>query len=205
MAFPLGDRLKQWWSQLVSDKRRKTLLIGGAVLLFCAFIYRLYPVYEGMTGDGTDIAALKKRVAKYRQVVDGKGVLESGFLSLNRSLARAEAGLLVGETEALAAVNIQNAINEIALAGGVEIKSMQVMKSQHRKQETAFYVSVPVQFNVTLTIRQLKDILYKIEAFPESFLSVQWIRISAIRTRDSGQIRCDMAVAGIMEKVNKEG
>ena len=117
-----------------------------------------------------DIAAQQKGVAKYRQTVKGRGELEARLVSVNKSLERVEAGLLTGKTVALAAVDIQNILNEIATGSGVEIKSVQVLKSQ--KQDSDQYISVPVQFMVSVTTRQLKDILYKIEASPKFFLTV---------------------------------
>jgi len=57
-------------------------------------------------------------------------------------------------------------LNEIAIGSGVEIKSIQVLKSQQKDTEP--YIGVPVQFTVSATIRQLKDILYKVETSSKS-------------------------------------
>ncbi len=197
------ESIKRQWRRLIADKRRRNLLAAGAVLLFFGLVYRLYPVYEGMRGGETDIAAVKNRVAKYRGVADGKEELEARLASLRQALNKAEEGLLAGKTESLAAVDVQNSLNEIAFASGVEIKSMQVLRSQARKQEDSLYIAVPVQFSVTLSTRQLKDILYRIESFQKFYLMVQWIRISAAGPRDAGQIRCDIAVAGIMKNIKE--
>jgi hypothetical protein len=62
---------------------------------------------------------------------------------------------------------------------------------------------VPVQFSVSLTIRQLKDILYKIEASPKFFLTVESVRLSLAGAGAPGQIRCDIAVSGIMKNVKE--
>ena len=187
--------------KLIVDKRRRYLLIAGAVLLLFGLAFWLFPFFEGIQGGETDIAAQKKRVAKYRQTVKGRGELEARLVSLNKSLERAEAGLLTGKTAALAAVDIQNILNEIALGSGVEIRSVQVLKSQ--RQDSDQYVSVPVQFTVSATIRQLKDILYKIEASPKFFLTVERIGISVAGAGDPGQIRCDITVSGIMKNVKE--
>ena len=217
MKIPSGERLRGEWSQLLTDTKRRYILIVGAVLLLCALAFWLYPFFEGMRGGETDIAATQKRIAKYRQVVKGKGELEARLALLNRSIEQAEKGLLTGKTAALAAVDIQNTLNEIALGSGVEIKSMQVLKSpkaelnvhkaelnvHNPKQEAELYLSVPVQFSVTVTIRQLKDMLYRIEASPKFFLTVDWIRISVAGAGASGQIRCEIAVSGIMKNVKE--
>ncbi len=168
MKIPSWEELKGECLNLIIDKRRRYLLITGVVLLLFGFSFWLFPFLEGVPGGETDIAAQKKRVAKYRQTVKGRGELEAKLASLDKSLKRAEAGLLTGKTAALSAADIQNILNEIALGSGVEIKSLQILKSQ--KQDSDLYVSVPVQFTINATIRQLKDILYKIEAVSKILL-----------------------------------
>jgi hypothetical protein len=201
MKIPSWEEIKGDCVTLIVDKRRRYLLIAGAVLLLFGLAFWLFPFFEGIQGGGTDIAAQKKRVAKYRQTVKGRGELEARLVSLNKSLERAEAVLLTGKNSALAAVDIQNILNEIALGSGVEIKSVQVLKSQ--KQDSDPYVSVPVQFTVSATIRQLKDILYKIEASPKFFLTVERIGISVTGAGSPGQMRLDITVAGIMKNVKE--
>ncbi len=132
MKIPSWEEFKGECSTLVVDKRRRYLLIAGGVLLLCGFVFWLFPFFEGVQGGEGDIAAQKKRVAKYRQTLKGRGELEARLVSLNKSLERAEAGLLTGKTAALAAADIQNVLNEIASGSGVEIRSIQVLKSRQR-------------------------------------------------------------------------
>jgi hypothetical protein len=202
-SIPSGESFRGALRQLVNDKKRLTLLIGGAVLILFGLAFRFYPYYEGIIGSEADITDTKSRIAMASRIVKGKGRLEANLASLEKSLGQAEAGLLTGKTAALAAVDIQNTLNEIALGTGIEIKSMQVLKSQDPKQDAEPYVSVPVQFSVSLTIRQLKDILYKIETSPKFFLTVEWIRIGLAGAASPGQIRCDIAVSGIMKNVKE--
>jgi|WetSurMetagenome_2_1015567.scaffolds.fasta_scaffold88258_3 hypothetical protein len=201
MKIPSWEELKGECLNLMIDKRRRYLLIAGAALLLFGLAFWLFPFFEGIQGGQTDIAAQKKRVAKYRQTVKGRGEIEARLASLNKSFERVEAGLLSGKTAALAAVDIQNIINEIALGSGVEIKSMQVLSSQ--KRDSDLYISVPIQFTVSATIRQLKDILYKIEASPKFFLTVERIGISVVGASGPGQIRVDITVAGVMKNVKE--
>ncbi len=176
-------------------------MIAGAVLLLIGFGYWALPFLDKVPGGENDISVQMKRVAKYRQAVKERGLLEAKITSLNKSLQRAEAGLLTGQTAALAAVDIQNVLNEIALASGVEIRSVQILKSQ--KQDADPYVGIPVQFTVYATIRQLKDILYRIETSPKFLLTVERIGISVFGASAPGQIRCDITVSGIMNPVKE--
>ena len=201
MKIPSWEEIKGECSRLVIDKRRRYLLIGGAVLLLCGFIFWLFPFFEGVRNGEGDIAAQMKRVAKYRQTLKGRGELEARLASLTKALERAEAGLVTGKTAALAAADIQNVLNEIAIGSGVEIKSIQVLKSPQK--DTDPYIGVPIQFTVSATIRQLKDLLYKVETSPKIFLTVERIGISVVGAGGPGQIRSDIAVSGIMKNVKE--
>jgi len=201
MKIPSWEELKGECSQLIVDKRRRSLLIAGAVLLLFGFAYWLLPYFEGIPGGGTDIAAQKKRIAKYQQAVKGRGDVDARAASLSKSLERAEAGLLTGKTAALAAVDIQNILNEIAVGSGIELRSVVVPKPQPK--DTEQYVSVPVAFTVSASIRQLKDLLYKIEASPKFFLTVEKIGISVAGAGSPGQIRCEVTVSGIMKNIKE--
>lgn len=203
MKIPSWEELKGECLQLIIDRRRRYLLIIGGVLLLFGLVFSLFPYFELIKSGETDIAVQKKRVAKYRQTVKARGELEARLASLSKSLERAEAGLLTGKTAALAAVDIQNVLNEIAIGSGMEIKSLQVLKSQNQKQDAeSHYIGVPVQFIVSATIRQLKDILYKIEA-SKFFLTVERIGISVVGAGGPGQIRCDITISGIMKNVKE--
>ena len=201
MKTPSWEEFKVECLKLVVDKRRRYLLITGGVLLLFGLAFWLFPFFEGIQGGETDIATQRKRVAKYRQTVKERSNLEARLAFLNKSLERAEAGLLTGKTAALAAVDIQDVLNQIAIGSGVEIKSVQILKSQQK--DTEKYVSVPVQFTVNATIRQLKDILYKVEASTKFFLTVERIGISVGGAASPGQIRCDVTVSGIMKRVKE--
>ena len=201
MKIPSWEELKGECSQLIVDKRRRSLLIAGAVLLLFGFAYWLLPYFEGIPGGGTDIAAQKKRIAKYLQAVKGRGEIEARFASLSKSLEQADAALLTGKTAALAAVDIQNVLSEIAVGSGIELRSVVVPKLQPK--DTEQYVSVPVAFTVSASIRQLKDLLYKIEASPKFFLTVEKIGISVAGAGSPGQIRCDVTVSGIMKNIKE--
>lgn len=197
------ETIKQQWSELLANPRTRTLIIAGAVLLFLGLVYRGGLVYEEMSGEQAGVAAIEKRVAKYRRIVAGKAALEARLAALESKGRQAEKDLLTGKTDALAAVDVQNILNEIAVASGVEIKRMQVLKSDPSHPEDDPYISVPVQFSVIVTIGQLLDMLYKIETRADFFLTVQWIRINTAGTGGDGKIRCDMVVAGIMKNISE--
>ncbi len=110
------------------NKERKYILIGGAILLLIGAIYRFFPEIEAFQPSGEEIVLKQKKLIKYRQTVEERSQTDAKLIALNRSLERSEAGLLNGETPALAAVDIQNILNQIASKSKVEVKAMRVLE-----------------------------------------------------------------------------
>ena len=179
------------------DKRTKTIIIIGAVLLLLGFIYRLMPFFQGISDAGLEIALKERQVEKLRNMVQKVGGPEAGIERLNRTLKRAESGLLTGKTQALAAVDIQNILNGIADKSGIDIKTTRVLKAE--EIDDSGYMGVPVQFTVSSTTGQLKEILYGIET-SSRYLTVKRLKTSVERRGKSGISRTTITVVGYMKR-----
>ena len=178
-------------------KERKYILIGGGILLLLALLYRFFPTFQDL-GPATNEINLKiNKIAKYRQKAQNRNELETKLIALNRNLERAEFGLLSGETPALAAVDIQNLINEIAEKIEIEVQTMRVLRSVDL--ENMNYLSVPVQFTFNSTLRQLKDLLYRIES-SQKYLTIDSMKIRNAVSRQPDQIQATIDVSGFLKK-----
>ena len=187
--------------KLKIDKRRKYLLIAGAVVLFIALLYRFSPgLRVGETS--AEIVLKERKLAKYHKALREKKDMEARLASLNRALGRLESRLLTGDTPALAAVDIQNLLNGIAGRSAIEIKTMRVLKPED--EDEAKYIVIPVEFSITSTVRQLKEVLYRIESSPK-YLTIRKIRINAAKSREPEQIQSTLTVAGFMRKPGSFG
>ncbi|GBC60194.1 hypothetical protein DENIS_1145 [Desulfonema ishimotonii] len=181
-------------------KERKYILIIGAVLLVIGAMYRFSGEIGNLFAGGDETLVRQKQVLKYRKVVREKGLLQERFNVLNRTLSRSESGLLTGGTSALAAVDIQNILNDIAGRSQAEIRTMRVMRPVE-PEEGGVYIAVPVQVALDVTIRQLEDILYRIENSPR-LLKISNIRIRLPNTRNPEKIQVTFTVEGFMKDKN---
>ena len=183
--------------RMTLTKERKYILIAGAALLLMGAIYRLYPVLNDMLPSNSEIAVKANRVAKYQQKIAGRDALQKRVVALTQRFERAQRLLLDGATPSLAAVDIQNLINEIVNANKLEIESLQVLRVQD--SAVSEFRSVPVQVNLTLNIRQLLDLVYKIESAPQ-LLAITDLTIRSQSTGQQGKLQVRMTVAGYMKK-----
>lgn len=183
-------------------KERKFLLIGGILLLLAGAVYRFYPSIPALHLDGNAVVFKERELSKYRKAVQEKKALEALLLSRERALARAESGLLSQKTPALASVEIQNMLNDIADQKGIDIKSMRVVEPKPLGQGE--YVTVPLDVTVSGDIRQLKEMLFQIETSPK-LLRFSIIRIRVPNIRAPENLYCTFTIEGFMkDRKNRE-
>jgi hypothetical protein len=183
-------------------KERKIILIGGAVLLFLAAVYRFYPLIDPMFSGSDDIRMKQELIGRYQNVAARSEQVDADHVRIRRILSRVESGLLSGATESLAAVEIQNIINTIAAANKIKIDTMQVMRT--REAEDAGYAMIPVRFAFGSDIPQLKDLLYGIESH-DKLLLVADVNFALSIAARNGAIRSTITVEGVMKKKGGTG
>lgn len=180
------------------NKERKMLLAAGAVLLLLGAIYRFYPDIHAMVSVSEEMALKQKQVETYAGIVAQKKQIEKENAVARRLQNQMEPRFLSGATPSLAAVEIQNTLNGIGAASNVKFVTMRVMKPV--EEENTGFIRLPVQFSMTSSIAQLRDIIYKIEASPK-LLIVTELDASQSRTRDQMDlIRSTITVEGVMRR-----
>ena len=181
------------------SKEKKILLTVGAILLLFGVVYRFFPFWESIESLEDEIALTRKKLGKYRSMVPERNELEKRLINYNRIIERAEGGLLEGETPALAAVDIQNILNEITGKSELEVLTMRVLKAESEEED--LYTTVPVQITIRCTVRQLKEVVYQVES-ASKLLRISDFRVRVVRgKKDEGQVQATLTVEGFMEKI----
>ncbi len=181
------------------DKKRKYFLIAMAFLLIAGAVYRIWPEINNIFADDDTITLKKKQLIKYQKMFQSASDLEKGIVLLKTALQQGEAGLLTGETPALAAADIQQVVQAIAKKCQVQIRSVQVLKP--KDVGGSHYLSIPVQLSVSGTIRHLKEFMYQIMSSPK-YLTVQNVKINVGRRRrgKTELTRADITVNGFLKR-----
>ena len=164
---------------ITKDKKRKYLILCGILLLIMTiYKYIVHPAFLYVDRLGEEIVLKHKMLSGYKKVIHGKNDIEYKVASIKKELVRAGAGLLNGNTPALASVEIQNRLNKIVEESGVELKSMKILDPV----VTDYYTMLPVQYNIVSDTRALRDMLYKIENSPV-YLTIKELRVRVRKKR----------------------
>ena len=178
------------------NRERRYLLIGGMVLLLAGAVYRFYPGFSNVFTKPDEATFKENELIKYRKALQEKTLLEQELLAAELELAKNEAALLSKGTPALAAVDIQNIINDLGQQKKIEIKSMRVREP--KRLDNDGYMTVPLEITMIASIRQLKEVLFSIEN-SQKLLKVSTIRIRQSNINRPEELYCTFVVEGFMK------
>ena len=177
-------------------RERRIILIAGALLLAAGAVYRFAPDMTGFFGSSGDRVQKERRLARYRTLVREKDHLQDELAAVHQALARMEGRLLAGSTPALAGVDLQNFLNDLAARAQVRIESMRVLRT---RDAAPGYQAVSVQAVFVAEMRQVEQMLYRLETGPK-LLRVVDSRLVVNNPRQWRDIRATLTVEGFMAK-----
>ena len=178
-------------------RERKIIFGVGVFLLMGGLVYNLLPAFQGASSDAEMLAVKQQRVLKYMAKLKEQSVLEARLQNAQNRLRSAESGLLQAKTPALAAVDIQQVLTQIADKTEAEIKTMRILGSEVVAGEG--YIAVPVEVTISSDIRQLVGVLYDIQNAPK-LLRTKDIAIRSAGVRRGEKILSTLTVEGFMKK-----
>lgn len=142
-------------------KRRKIIVAGLALLALVALIY-LFDSLSQNTRQFNEALHLKQiKLAKNRQKVLEKKAVKRELLNLQTAFKRAEAALLTGKTQSLAAAELQEIVSRITKAAGGQIMTVRIL--QPDRSDKDMYLAIPLEVTINSTMRQLTELLYELD------------------------------------------
>jgi Tfp pilus assembly protein PilO len=182
--------------------RRKFIVAGLAVMALAAMIYLFNSINRSTHRFHEALNLKQDKLDKYRQKVLEKKIMERELLSLQTTFKQAEAALLTGKTVSLAAAEIQQIVTNITNAAGAQIMTVRILQPDRSAKE--MYVAIPVEVTVISTMRELTQLLYKLDSSPKLLRVIKLgIRSRARRRSSEGpvNITTTLTVEGFVKKM----
>lgn len=137
-----------------------------------------------------------KTLQKYTEAIAQKPALEKRLLTLAEARKLEETKLIVGQTPAIAAANLQNAVKDIILGRGGTINSERVEKSEDLGKFKVTHVVLDV---VLPDVRAMSDILFKIET-QTPYLVVKELDVRVRNYTDPKELVVKLNIAALTGK-----
>ena len=131
--------------------------------------------------------------------------MERELLSLQTTFKQAEAALLTGKTVSLAAAEIQQIVTNITNAAGAQIMTVRILQPDRSAKE--MYLAIPVEVTINSTMRQLTQLLYKLDSSAK-LLSIAKLGIKSragrsrlVRGASTANLITTLTVEGFVKKM----
>lgn len=150
------------------------ILIGLLLLIYALFIVPMITAYAEINGATAESAEL---LGRYQRIIAQHSVLQEKLDSANQK--HTQSGVYVpGDTDALAAAQLQEIVNSRVESNGGQVRSVQILPAK----EDGDFRRVGVRVQMTASIAAVARILYGFEA-GDTFLFVDNLDISNRQSR----------------------
>jgi Tfp pilus assembly protein PilO len=175
----------------VITSRRERLIIGlgaGVVVVVLGWIFVLEPLMERLRTTSELVPSRAQVLARRLDLLARKDAIARELEQTNAEIARASTRFLNEAAPAVAASELQKLTKEMAAQANTEIRP---------PVERGEVLEIPVEIAVSGEIRQLVDLLAKLDAAPK-MLTVQDLRVRVVNVSQPKELLATLTVSGFI-------
>jgi Tfp pilus assembly protein PilO len=180
----------------VITSRRERLIIGlgaGVVVVVLGWIFVLEPLMERLRTTSELVPSRAQVLARRLDLLARKDAIARELEQTNAEIARASTRFLNEAAPAVAASELQKLTKEMAAQANTEIRSERILPPVERGE----VLEIPVEIAVSGEIRQLVDLLAKLDAAPK-MLTVQDLRVRVVNVSQPKELLATLTVSGFI-------
>jgi Tfp pilus assembly protein PilO len=178
----------------VSRRERVLIAVGVvAALLVVGWEFVVQPIRERNRSTAELTPAREQVLARRLELLTRKGAILRELDATNAQLQTASGRLLSTATPAVAASELQKLAKEMAVQASTEIRSERILTPVERGE----LVEIPVEIAVSCEIRQLVDLLSRMEQTPK-LLTVQDLKIRVVNVTQPKELLATMTISGFI-------
>jgi Tfp pilus assembly protein PilO len=176
--------------------RRERVLIGVGVLaglLVLGWEFVVQPVSDRNRTAAELVPVREQVLARRLELVARKAAIARDLETTNGQLQALADRFLPAATPAVAASELQKLAKEIAVKASTELRSERILPPVDRGE----LVEIPVEIAVSAEVRQLADILARLEQTPK-LLTVQDLRIRVVNISQPKELLATITLSGFI-------
>jgi general secretion pathway protein M len=147
--------------QLPPDRQRALAVGILVILLLAVYMVLVDPIVSMHQDYNQRVEQLQERLAGFQRIAASQQSLDKAYKQLRRTVAVQNSGYVNGETEALAAAEMQGYVKRIVEENGGHLTSIQIL-SDNETDEPAPRIALKVQ--ITGAIETVQKVFYALES-----------------------------------------
>ena len=182
---------------MIHPREKRALLIAGiAAALFLLLEFGALPVWDGWQAEQANLPVRERTLLKYRNAVATKAARDTEGATLEARLREAEAGLLTGETPAIASAQLREWMQQLASEHSTEVRASQFLPAKPLGDD---YWQVPLGLQLQGRMDSLVSLLKACEGGPK-VLSVTQLSIVSSANNKGKILTVNLTVAGVLRR-----
>ena len=176
--------------------RRERNLIGlalAAVVVVGGWTFGVQPVRERHRAAAELMPVREQVLARRQALVARKPAIFGELEATDKQIAQQESRFLLTATPAVAASELQKIVKDIAVQTSMEVRSERILPPVEREG----LLEIPIEITVSGEIRQLVDLLSKLEQTPK-LLSVQDLKIRVVNVAQPKDLLATLTLSGFI-------
>lgn len=181
---------------MMSRRDKRALLIAGiAAAVFMGAQFWVLPLWDQIQEGREGLEVQEQTFLKFREAVESRAAREAEKVLLEGRLREAEAGLLTGETPAIASAELRTRVQQLAAENGLEVPSIQFQAERPLGED---YLQIPLGIQLKGRINDLVGFLQACGTGP-TMLRVLGLSIQSVGDKEK-TLNVNMTVAGILAR-----
>jgi len=181
---------------MMSGRDKRALTIAGiAAAIFLLLAYGAFPVWDAWQAERGGLPVREQTLRKFREAVESRPLREAENATLEARLREAEAGLLTGDTPAIAGAELREWIQQLAADSSMEIVSSQFLPARPLGND---YWQVPLGVQMK---GRLDSLLNFLKACGSGAKTLSVARLQIQRLGDAQKsVQVNLTVAGVLPR-----
>jgi Tfp pilus assembly protein PilO len=178
----------------LSRRERTIVVVGGlALVVVLGWIFVVQPIAERNRLTGELVPSRSQVLTRRLDLLARRDALVKELETTNVEIDRASARFLTEAAPAVAASELQKLTKDMAAQASTEIRSERILPPVERGE----ILEIPVEIAVSGEIRQLVDLLARLEAAPK-LLTVQDLRVRVVNVSQPKELLATLTVSGFI-------
>ncbi len=176
--------------------RRERMLVGLAVIaavVLGGWLYVIEPILEHSRSSAELVPARQQVLQQRRDLITRHAAITAELDAAMKRFDKLSEGFLTAGTPAVAASELQKIVKDMAAQARTEVRSERILPPADRGE----LLEIPVEIAVACEIRQLVDLLARLDSAPK-LLPVQELKIRVVNMTQPKDLLVTLTVSGFV-------
>lgn len=177
------------------SRRERTIVAAGVVtaVVIGGWSFVVAPILDANRAAAELVPVRERVLQKRRDLIAKKAAITTELEAARTRVDALSTRLLTSTTPAVAASELQKLVKELAAAAKTEVRSERILPTV----EHGDLVEVPVEIAVSGEIRDLVDLLARLDAAPK-LVTVQEVRIRVVNMIQPRELLATLSLSGFI-------